>query len=196
MLWMLLGCDGLSTGINAGDTRIWTANWSDHLVYQSVDAASLGGGGSDTAALGTSQMDAVLAASGSEWAFSARALSESGVGETLRELTFSTADGLSVTQVEGVALDPAVVLLPANWEEGAAVTSGAYTTTTDPLADAVTWYGTFAKVVTVRVEGPAGDPLAGILRFAPDVGLVQFALGTVAGDLAWYDPSAEAGASE
>jgi hypothetical protein len=196
MLVLLLAACTPVAGTNAGDTRVWTSNWADHLVYQSVAVDTLGAGGSDTAADPTARLDATLVATGAEWALSLRAADDAGLGDIVRELTFSTDKGLAVTQVDGAVLDPAVVLLPATWDEGAAVVSGDYTATTDPLAAAVTWYGTFADVVTVRVSGPAGDPLAGLLRFAPDVGLVQFALGDTAGDLVWYDPAATAAADE
>jgi len=197
MLVLLLAGCSLAPGANTGDTRLWTANWADHLVYQSVSADALGAGGSDTAADPTTRFDATLVATGATWALSLNTTDDSGaVGDRVRAVTFSTETGLSVTEVDGVALDPAVVLLPATWDEGASVASGDYTATTDPLAAAVTWYGTFQDVATVRVSGPAGDPLAGVLRFAPDVGLVQFALGDVAGDLVWYDPAATAAQDE
>lgn len=190
---LLLGCSNQIVG--PLEATPWTANWSQHLVYRSVDADGVATGGSDTAAAVESRLDGAVEADGDTRRLVVRTLGDEGTGETLRELVFSTADGLSVTEVDGAPLDPAVVLLGATWDEGEAVTSGDHTATTEPIGPVVTWYGSFADAVTVRVEGPASSALAGTLRFAKGVGLVQFGLGDVGGDLVWYDPTAVAGAA-
>ena len=185
MLLTLFACaggDALDANLNAAT---WSDGWSTHLVWRAAAEST------DTAAAADPTMDGALAAEAAATrTLTVRALDDAGPGATLRAFTFDTTDGLAVSAVDGAPLDPPVILLPTAWKEGDAVTSGAFTATAEPLADIVTWYGTFTDVATVQVSGPADSPVAGTLRFASGVGLVQFALPGLEGDLVWYDPAA------
>lgn len=183
----LIGC-GTEIG-GPLDAAPWTTGWSRHLVYRSVGPDGVESGGTDTAAAVEERLDGALDADGDSLRLVVRALTDDGTGDTLRELVFATTDGLAVTEADGAPLDPPVVLLGATWSEGEVVASGDHSVTVEPIGAVVTWYGSFADGLTLRVEGPPASPLAGTLRFAKGIGLVQFGLGDLGGDLAWYDPT-------
>jgi hypothetical protein len=180
---MLAGCSGNNGGEGAArDGTAYGPPWASQIFYRQLFVNSL------------NEMDEALDTGGEagtiHYAWTEETDDETRwwvsegddrTGTAYLDLTFS---GKGVQMVAAPdALDTPIVLVESSFKSGDAVTSGSVTATVTLIDALTTWYGTFYDVVQVDLSG--GTP-TGQLRFAEGIGIIQFSVGTTAGELAWY----------
>ena len=181
-LWLLAACSGDGGGpVGSVSTSAWLPPWADRLLYREVDPAALDEA-IDTGAEAGEILQIEVTGTSPTWTLEVRRGETWASAEPVVAWELRAAGSLTLEAIDGVALDPAPVLLGETYQTGEAVETGQWTATTAWLESQTTWYGTFADVLEVRVDGPT----TGIFRFEADVGPVQWAWGEVGADLAWY----------
>lgn len=183
-MWFLLlvacGEKETTSGNLSGD--LYAPPWAAHLIYREAEVDELSEG-VDTAEPLNHKLHLMPTGSDPEYQLEFRDGETWGSADELMTWTLSTDGGLTLTAIDGEALDPPVLLVGSAYEADAAVSSGEWRTTPSRVEALTTWYGTFEDVLEVRVDGP----VIGELRFAQGVGLVQFTWNDLAADLAWYE---------
>lgn len=182
-MWFLalVACSGGGAGGNLSAST-YLPPWASHLMYESVDPAALEGA-EDTAAPLAHVMHLGVSGTGDDWTWALSEGDNYATASPVMEFGISTADGLAITSVDGAALSPALVLLPATYAVEEPYSSGDYRATASHIDTLTTWYGVFEDVLGIEVSGPT----VATFRMAEGIGPVQFAWGDVAGDLAWYE---------
>jgi len=185
LLLLFLACKGGEATTAQSSADSWTGGWTGHIVYREVGGDPEGD--VDTAGTLSGLLQVEIADDGATRSLGVRRGDTWADGEDVLAMELSTAGGLSVTSVDGAAVDPPVVLLADPFVSGQSQKSGSTTTTPHTVEGLVTWYGTIPEALEITIDGPADSPITGVLRIAQRVGPVQFVLGDLAGDLAWYE---------
>jgi len=179
---LILACGGKETTTGALSSAAYAPPWATQLLYHEIDQGELDGG-VDTAASLNGELMMQPSGQDPTWTLEFREGDSWDEGDALMTWELSTEDGLALTNIDGEALSPPLTLVGTTYEVGTSLDSGEYRTIPDRVDALTTWYGTFADVLEVQVDGP----IVGDLRFAEGVGLVQISWGDLAADLAWYE---------
>ena len=183
-LLLLIACTGKEE-IPVGTLSVtdYLPPWAEHLEYRDVAPADLDAGVDTAGALGD-LLHIGTSGADTSWSLDVRRGAAWETAEAVLSLDLSSADGgLTLTAVDGVALDPVVVLVGQSFKEGETVQSGDWTTSAARVDAVTTWYGTVEDALEITVSGPT----TGLFRLGAGLGPAQWSWDSLAGDLAWYE---------
>jgi hypothetical protein len=186
----LAACGGANTPSGGSFSHDnYSESWAASLRYRSVAAEELDSEGSTDTGAPLAEVLSLEVSDGGGGRLVVWSIGDDPAESIeLSQMQLETDGLLAIRSVNGIAMEPEIVLLERNFSSGDVVQSGDWTASVEVLPELSTWYGSLDLVVEVSIEGPQGHSGPNLIRLAQDIGPVQLSWGDYAGDLAWYDP--------